>query len=144
MMMPANYSAVAENEMTYVIGGGIVDVLAPVLTEADWQRFNTNLVTIIGNTYMTNFVNNTVGKVFSGTYGPHSGIISTYAGVVSGLWKSNYGTRQPGWDSFKGGAKGVLNIALNVVGNAAAIYNLATGTVKNYASEKEFWNTTNA
>ena len=50
MMMPANFSAVAENEMTYVVGGGLVDVLAPVLPTADWQRFNTNLVTIIGNT----------------------------------------------------------------------------------------------
>ena len=67
MMMPANFSAVAENEMTYVIGGGIVDVLAPVLTEADWQRFNTNLVTIIGNTYLSKFVDNTLGVIFSGT-----------------------------------------------------------------------------
>ena len=28
MMMPANFSAVAENEMTYVVGGSLVDVLA--------------------------------------------------------------------------------------------------------------------
>ena len=27
MMMPANFSAVAENEMTYVVGGSLVDVL---------------------------------------------------------------------------------------------------------------------
>ena len=32
MMMPANFSAVAENEMTYVVGGSLVDVLAPVMT----------------------------------------------------------------------------------------------------------------
>jgi len=31
MMMPANFSAVSENEMTYVIGGGVADYLAPVM-----------------------------------------------------------------------------------------------------------------
>ena len=26
MMMPANFSVVAENEMTYVVGGGVIDL----------------------------------------------------------------------------------------------------------------------
>ena len=34
--------------------------------------------------------------------------------------------------------KGAGNIALNVVGNLAAIYNLGFGTVKNAASESTF------
>ena len=38
MMMPANFSAVAENEMTYVVGGSLVDVLAPVMTTENWQN----------------------------------------------------------------------------------------------------------
>ena len=134
--MPANFSAVAENEMTYVVGGGLVDVLAPVLTTADWQRFNTNLVTIIGNTYMADFINNTVGKVFSGTYGIKNGVFATYGNVVKGIWNNNY-TQDPNADGktkFLTGSKGVLNVALNIVGNAGAIYNLATGTVKNAAA----------
>ena len=135
MMMPANYSAVAENEMTYVIGGGIVDVLAPALTEADWRRFNTNLVTIIGNSYLNNFVAGTVGKIFSGVYSPKNGVITGYAGTVSKIWDAATTGRTGGWSNFKGGVKGVLNIGLNVVGNAAAIYNLATANVQNVAAE---------
>ena len=139
MMMPANYSAVAENEMTYVIGGGIVDVLAPVLTEADWQRFNTNLVTIIGNGFVQKFVDGTVGTIFSGTYSPKNGVVVGYANVVKGIWDANYGTgREGAWSCFKGGARAVLNIGLNVVGNAAAIYNLATASAKNYVSDTKF------
>ncbi len=42
MMMPANFSAVAENEMTYVVGGSLVDVLAPAMTTANWQNVSGN------------------------------------------------------------------------------------------------------
>ena len=31
MMMPANYSVIAENEMTYVNGGALIDCFAPVM-----------------------------------------------------------------------------------------------------------------
>ena len=137
MMMPANFSAVAENEMTYVVGGGIVDVLAPVLTTADWQRFNTNLVTIIGNSYMEKFINNTLGVVFSGTYGIKNGVFATYGNRVKGIWGSNY-VDGDNKTKFLTGSKGVLNVALDIVGNAGAIYNLATGTVKNVVSGDNF------
>ena len=40
MMMPANFSAVSENEMTYVVGGGLVDVLVPVMTEENWRNIS--------------------------------------------------------------------------------------------------------
>ena len=132
--MPANFSAVAENEMTYVVGGGLVDVLAPVLTTADWQRFNTNLVTIIGNSYMEKFINNTLGVVFSGTYGIKNGVFATYGNRVKGIWGNNYDANGDNKTKFLTGSKGVLNVALDIVGNAGAIYNLATGTVKNAAA----------
>ena len=32
MMMPANYSVIAENEMTYVNGGALIDCFAPALS----------------------------------------------------------------------------------------------------------------
>ena len=133
MMMPANFSAVAENEMTYVVGGGLVDVLAPVLTTADWQRFNTNLVTIIGNSYMEKFIGNTLGVVFSGTYGIKNGVFATYGNRVKGIWGNNY-VDGDNKTKFLTGSKGVLNVALDIIGNAGAIYNLATGTVKNAAA----------
>ena len=34
MMMPANFSAVSENETTYVMGGSVADYLAPAMGAA--------------------------------------------------------------------------------------------------------------
>ena len=62
MMMPANFSAISENEMTYVNGGAsLADILAPELKLSNWQTFNKNMVTIIGNSFMKSYVDSTVG-----------------------------------------------------------------------------------
>ena len=143
MMMPANFSAISENEMTYVNGGAsLAEILAPELKVENWQKFNTNMVTIIGNSFMSSYINNTVGTLFSGAYKP---------GALGNAWltgvKGAYGTGSnagfgkhdgelTAGDKFLNGANGVLNAGLRMVGSAAAIYNLATGTVKNDASEK--------
>ena len=143
MMMPANFSAISENEMTYVNGGAsLADILAPELKVENWQKFNTNMVTIIGNSFMSKYIGNTVGVLFNGAYKP---------GNLGNAWltdvKGAYGTgseagfgkhdgEQTAGDKFLNGANGVLNAGLRMVGSAAAIYNLATGTVKNDASEK--------
>ena len=39
MMMPANYSVIAENEMTYVNGGALIDCFAPLMTSSNWKTF---------------------------------------------------------------------------------------------------------
>ena len=70
MMMPANYSVIAENEMTYVVGGGVIEAIGAV-TAPRWgwdnvKLFNTNIVTLVGNWKIDNVVNSTVGYVFSG------------------------------------------------------------------------------
>ena len=143
MMMPANFSAISENEMTYVNGGAsLADILAPELKVENWQKFNTNMVTIIGNSFMSSYIKNTVGVLFNGAYKP---------GNLGNAWltdvKGAYGTGSDAGfgkhegeltagDKFLNGANGVLNAGLRMVGSAAAIYNLATGTVKNDASEK--------
>ena len=142
MMMPANFSAISENEMTYVNGGAsLADILAPELKVENWQKFNTNMVTIIGNSFMSKYIGNTVGVLFNGAYKP---------GNLGNAWltdvKGAYGTgsdagfgkhdgEPTAGDKFLNGANGVLNAGLRMVGSAAAIYNLATGTVKNDASE---------
>ena len=143
MMMPANFSAISENEMTYVNGGAsLADILAPELKVENWQKFNTNMVTIIGNSFMGKYINNTVGVLFNGAYKPGNLGNAWFTGV-----KGAYGTgydagfgkhegEQTAGDKFLNGANGVLNAGLRMVGSAAAIYNLATGTVKNDASEK--------
>ena len=133
MMMPANFSAVSENEMTYVMGGSVADYLAPVMTKKEWSKFSQNLVTIIGNSYLNNFVGNTLGVIFSGTYVP-GGVLSNFGSDISGIWNANF----DGTDTktkVLSGMKGVLNVGLNIAGNLAAIYNLGFGTVKNGAEK---------
>lgn len=141
--MPANFSAISENEMTYVNGGAsLADILAPSLEVKNWQKFNTNMVTIIGNSFMSNYIKNTVGVLFDGAYKPGdlgnawlTGVKGAYGtGSAAGFGKHD-GELTAG-DKFLNGANGVLNAGLRMVGSAAAIYNLATGTVKNDASEK--------
>ena len=136
MMMPANYSAIAENEMTYVVGGTLGDILAPKLEVADWKRFNTNMVTLIGNAFMGNYIDNTLGKLFGGNYVP---------GMMTGNWVETWGKKFQHYTDLDTtedllkitahNANTALNLGLNIAGNAAAIYNLATGTVKNAASK---------
>ena len=137
MMMPANFSAISENEMTYVNGGAsLADILAPSLEVKNWQKFNTNMVTIIGNSFLGKYVENTVGVLFGGAYKPGA-LGNAWLTGVKGAYGTGYdaGFGKPG-DKFLNGGNGVLNAGLRMVGSAAAIYNLATGTVKNDASEK--------
>ena len=131
MMMPANFSAVSENEMTYVMGGSVADYLAPVMTKKEWSNFSKNLVTIIGNSYLGNFVNNTLGVIFSGTYVP-GGVLSNFGSDISGIWNANYDDASTK-SKILSGMAGVLNVGLNIAGNLAAIYNLGFGTVDNAA-----------
>ena len=123
MMMPANYSAIAENEMTYVVGGGLVDCLAPVMEDKNWQNFNTNLIKIVGNSFSQHFVNATLGKLFSGTYTPGDMAKTVWKYDIKGVWDKNYE------DDFKSGAKGVLNVALRGVAALASIYTLGSGSI---------------
>ena len=143
MMMPANFSAISENEMTYVNGGAsLADILAPELKVENWQKFNTNMVTIIGNSFLGKYVENTVGVLFGGDYKPGN-LGNAWLTDVKGAYGTGYNAgfgkhddEQTAGDKFLNGGNGVLNAGLRMVGSAAAIYNLATGTVKNDASEK--------
>ena len=134
MMMPANFSAVSENEMTYVMGGSVADYLCPVMTKKEWSNFSKNLVTIIGNHYVASFLGNTVGQVFTGTYVPGA-VLGAFGDNIKGIWGDNYGTPETTGEKVKGGLLGVLNVGLNIVGNLAAIYNLGFGTAKNIVGE---------
>ena len=134
MMMPANFSAVSENEMTYVMGGSVADYLCPVMTKKEWSNFSKNLVTIIGNHYVASFLGNTVGKVFTGTYVPGD-VLGAFGGNIKGIWGDNYGAPETTGEKVKGGLLGVLNVGLNIVGNLAAIYNLGFGTAKNVVND---------
>ena len=139
MMMPANFSAISENEMTYVNGGAsLAEILAPELKVENWQKFNTNMVTIIGNSFLGKYVENTVGVLFGGAYKPGNLGKAWFSGV-SKYYNSGYdavvGNGTDAGMTYGNTALGTLNGALNaglrIVGSAAAIYNLATANVKN-------------
>ena len=117
MMMPANYSVIAENEMTYVVGGGVIEaigaVTAPIWTVANVKTFNTNIVTLVGNAFVDGFVHNTVGYVFSAG--------ASWKGLGESLKKTFITEGQYG------------ETAAKILGNVAAIYNLGNATVANTA-----------
>ena len=138
MMMPANFAAVSENEMTYVMGGSIGEYLMAPMGKAEWKKFSTNLTTIVGNRFLGDYVDNTLGKVFDGTYVPGD-VLGAFGTKFTSIWNDNY-TAHKSDDTLKNvgyGALGALNIGLNIVGNLAAIYNLGFGTVKNKAESAE-------
>ncbi len=141
MMMPANFSAVSENEMTYVMGGSIGEYLMNPMGKAEWKQFSTNLGIVVGNHYINSFLKNTVGTVFSGVYGSKGNtVLGKFAGELGGIWGDNYvgevdGEAADTKTKVLTGALGVLNCGLDIVGNLAAIYNLGFGKVKNAAED---------
>ena len=120
MMMPANFSVVAENEMTYVVGGGVIEAIGSV----------------IGNSYVSKLVGATLGVMFGGNWGGDGPMSSFFGdnGSLSGIVK--YG--------IAGGSKELngFNKFMQVVGLGAAVYQLGTNETKKYVKEVKFLGTT--
>ena len=114
MMMPANYSVIAENEMTYVNGGALIDCFAPVMNSANWKTFNTNLIKIIGNSFMQDVIDATLGVVFGGSWGVNDTLFGK-DGTIS---------------SYYTGEQTVLNKIMGTLGGLATIYTLGTNEAK--------------
>ena len=66
MMMPANFSAV-NAEVVY--GGAVADYLPNAWTAESVKRFNTNVITLISNSFTGMLLNATLGTMFSGNWG---------------------------------------------------------------------------
>ena len=121
MMMPANYSVIAENEMTYVNGGAsfidaIGAVTAPIWNLDNVKAFSTNIVTLIGNNFVDSTIQKSVGYVFSAG--------ASWKGLGSSL-KS----------IFVADNGHVGESIAKTLGAAAAIYNLGRTEVKNTAGD---------
>ena len=75
MMMPANFTAV-NSEVVY--GGAdlfsiLADTTAPVWNAANVKKFNTNLITLVSNSFFADTVKSTLGVMFGGNWGGDDG-----------------------------------------------------------------------
>ena len=124
MMMPANFSAVAENEMTYVVGGSLVDVLAPAMTTANWQNVSGNVIKIVGNSFLDAYTNSILGQLFDGNYVPGD-VIGFSVKNLDKAYNKGYNTFGGNW----GFAVGALNAGMQILGGLSAIYTLGSGSI---------------
>ena len=126
MMMPANFSAVAENELTYVVGGAsLVDYLAPAMTTENWQNVSANVIKIVGNTFLKSYVSSAFDSVFDGHYVPGD--------FIGGVWNTVHRAYDKGAHTYANGAwgagLGLLNAALSIAGGLSAIYTLGSSSI---------------
>ena len=66
MMMPANFSAV-NAEVVY--GGAVADYLPNAWTAESVKRFNSNIITLVSNSFTGMLVKATLGTMFGGNWG---------------------------------------------------------------------------
>ena len=127
MMMPANFTAV-NSEVVY--GGAdlfsvLADTTAPVWNAANVKQFNTNIVTLVGNTFLSKVVNQTVGVLFSG---------NTTWKEVGNIGKTLFTTNVAGGTIDK---NNFGDYVMNALGVAAAVYNLGVAPTKNTVKETD-------
>ena len=120
MMMPANFTAV-NSEVVY--GGAdlfsiLADTTAPVWGASNVKTFNTNLLTLISNSFVQDTVDNTLGVMFSGNWGKDNKIF----GEEGAIQKNMFDALNP--DMNFG------NKVMQVLGMASVVYTLGTTSAK--------------
>ena len=125
MMMPANFSAV-NAEVVY--GGAVADYLPSAWTAESVKRFNSNIITLVSNSFTSMLLNATLGTMFGGNWGEDK--IFGDDGALSTLYK--VGRVPTGEDQNFG------NKIMTTLGLAASVYTLgmkdaAVWTVKKVA-----------
>lgn len=135
MMMPANFTAV-NSEVVY--GGAdlfsiLADTTAPIWGPANVKQFNTNLLTILSNTFTQPLVKSTLGVMFGGNWGKDNDQIFGDDGALAKNIFTTYdkdGKVVVSSDDMTFGNK-----VMRTLGMAASVYTLGTTPVKNYISE---------
>lgn len=122
MMMPANFSAV-NAEVVY--GGAVADYLPSAWTAESVKRFNSNIITLVSNSFTSHLLKATLGTMFSGNWGSDGVKLFGDEGTLK-TWL--YG------DDMNFGNK-----VMRTLGAASVVYTLGTSdakifTVKNVAS----------
>ena len=111
MMMPANFSAV-NAEVVY--GGAVADYLPSAWTAESVKRFNSNVITLVSNSFTSELLNATLGTMFGGNWGEDK--IFGDDGALSTLYK--VGRVPTGEDQNFG------NKIMTTLGLAASVYTL--------------------
>lgn len=131
MMMPANFTAV-NSEVVY--GGAdlfsiLADTTAPVWNAANVKKFNTNVITLISNSFFTKTVDNTLGVMFGGNWGKDNDHIFGEEGSLNqkvfGLWDNTDPKNPVRTDDMTFGNK-----VMQVLGMASVAYTLGTTDAK--------------
>ena len=123
MMMPANFTAV-NSEVVY--GGAdlftiLADTTAPVWNAANVKKFNTNLITLISNSFFENTVKSTLGVMFGGNWGGDDG--DKIFGDDGKLKMNIYKDQASGEMTFG-------NKVMQTLGMASVVYTLGTTDAK--------------
>lgn len=121
--MPANFTAV-NSEVVY--GGAdlftiLADTAAPVWGAANVKQFNTNLITLISNSFFQKTVNSTLGVMFGGNWGGDNG--DKIFGDDGALKKNIYG-------DVNGDDMTFGNKVMRTLGMASVVYTLGTAPAK--------------
>ncbi len=119
MMMPANFTAV-NSEVVY--GGAdlftiLADTTAPIWNAANVKTFNTNLITLISNSFFQKTVNSTLGVMFGGNWGGDDG--KKIFGDDGSLKENIYG-------DINGNEMTFGNKVMRTLGMASVVYTLGT------------------
>ena len=125
MMMPANFTAV-NSEVVY--GGAdlfsiLADTTAPVWNAANVKKFNTNLITLISNSFFQNTVKSTLGVMFGGNWGSDDN--DKIFGDDGALKKNIYAMILSIGDDMTFGNK-----VMRTLGMASVVYTLGTTDAK--------------
>ena len=124
MMMPANFSAV-NAEVVY--GGAVADYLPNAWTAESVKRFNTNVITLVSNSFTSMLLNATLGTMFSGDWGDGHKLFGD-EGTFSGLYNVD---RLPG-----GEAQNFGNKIMTTLGLASVVYTLGMKDAAVLTAEK--------
>ena len=120
MMMPANFTAV-NSEVVY--GGAdlfsvLADTTAPIWNAANVKQFNTNVITLVSNSFQSIFTEKVLGTMFSGNWGGDDGV--KLFGDEGTLKLALYGDDDMGFG----------NKVMRTLGLASVVYTLVTAPAK--------------
>lgn len=129
MMMPANFSAV-NAEVVY--GGAVADYLPSAWTAESVKRFNSNIITLVSNSFTSALLNATLGTMFSGNWGEDNRIFGDN-GSLTALYHVGHDINA---DSQNFGNKIMTTLGLASVVYSLGMKDAAVFTVKNVTNTK--------